>query len=111
MLPFKNRGSSEMESPRYQSWNDYRQKNSVSGDESEAGDEPGGLVRARKLEEILGIEIIYLDFEGRNPTGTHKDRIARAHVEMALAEGFSAVTVAPAGTTAWQSPTTQEFTA
>ncbi len=65
--------------------------------DKDADDDGGPLLRASLLEEALGIEKIYIDYEGRNPTGTHKDRIARAHVEKAVNEGYSAVTVGTCG--------------
>ncbi|WP_010477681.1 pyridoxal-phosphate dependent enzyme [Thermococcus zilligii] len=65
--------------------------------EKNSDDDGGSLIRAPPLEETLGIEGIYIDYEGRNPTGTHKDRIARAHVEKALEEGYSAITVGTCG--------------
>ncbi len=65
--------------------------------EKSSEDDDGPLIRVSLLEEALGIERIYVDYEGRNPTGTHKDRIARAHVEKALNEGYSAITVGTCG--------------
>jgi len=65
--------------------------------EKNSDDDGGPLVRAPLLEEALGVEGIYIDYEGRNPTGTHKDRIAKAHVEKALNKGHSAVTVGTCG--------------
>jgi threonine synthase len=40
---------------------------------------------------------IYLKFEGGNPTGTQKDRIAFAQVMDAMRRGFDAITVATCG--------------
>ncbi len=65
--------------------------------ENDSDDDGGPPVRIPLLEEALGVERIYVDYEGRNPTGTHKDRIARAHVEKAVREGYSAVTVGTCG--------------
>ena len=65
--------------------------------ENDPDDDGGPLVRAPLLEEALGVEGIYIDYEGRNPTGTHKDRIARVHVEKALEKGYSAITVGTCG--------------
>ena len=62
---------------------------------AEVGDTP--LTRARNLERENGIRQIYLKFEGANPTGTHKDRIAFAQVYDALRRGFDTVTVATCG--------------
>lgn len=63
--------------------------------DSQVGD--SNLVRARNLERELGIRQIYLKFEGSNPTGTQKDRIAFAQAMDALRRGFDAVTVATCG--------------
>jgi threonine synthase len=57
--------------------------------ESEVGDT--SLVRARNVEREVGFRQIYLKFEGGNPTGTQKDRIAFAQVLDALRRGFDAV--------------------
>lgn len=64
---------------------------------NDSDDEGGPLIRARELERVLGIRRIHLDFEGRNPTGTHKDRIAEAHARRAAEEGYSAITVGTCG--------------
>ena len=45
---------------------------------SEVGDTQ--LIRARNLEREHGIRQLFLKFEGGNPTGTQKDRIAFAQV-------------------------------
>jgi len=63
--------------------------------ETEVGDTP--LLRARNLERLHGLRQIYLKFEGANPTGTQKDRIAFAQVRDALRRGFEDVTVASCG--------------
>jgi len=55
------------------------------------------FARARNLERHLGFGQIWLKFEGDNPTGTQKDRIAFAHVLDALRRGYDAVTVATCG--------------
>ena len=55
------------------------------------------FTRARNLERVLGIRQLWLKFEGDNPTGTQKDRIAFAQVADALRRGYSAVTVATCG--------------
>jgi threonine synthase len=62
---------------------------------AEVGDTP--LTRARNVERDHEIRQIYLKFEGANPTGTHKDRIAFAQVYDALRRGFDTVTVATCG--------------
>jgi len=53
--------------------------------------------RATPLEEFLGIDEIYIDYEGVNSTGTHKDRIAIAHVGEAVRQGFPGITVGTCG--------------
>lgn len=63
--------------------------------DSEVGDTP--LIRARNVERELGIRQIYLKFEGGNPTGTQKDRIAFAQAEDALRRGFDAMVLASCG--------------
>jgi len=63
--------------------------------ESEVGDT--NLSRARNIEREVGMRQIYLKFEGTNPTGTQKDRIAFAHAMDALRRGFDAVTMATCG--------------
>jgi threonine synthase len=62
---------------------------------SEIGDTR--LARARNFERELGIRQLFLKFEGGNPTGTQKDRIAFAQVHDALRRGFEAVAVATCG--------------
>lgn len=56
-----------------------------------------GLHRARGLERELGLSRLYLKFEGDNPTGTQKDRIAFAQVRDALARGRDTVALATCG--------------
>lgn len=63
--------------------------------ESEVGDTI--LSRARNIEREVGLRQIYLKFEGDNPSGTQKDRIAFAQVMDALRRGFHAITVATCG--------------
>ena len=63
--------------------------------DSEIGDT--SLARARNLERSYGVRQLYLKFEGGNPTGTQKDRIAFAQAMDALRRGFDAVTVATCG--------------
>lgn len=53
--------------------------------------------RARNLEAELKLRAIYLKFEGSNPTGTQKDRIARICYDDAHARGFDTITVATCG--------------
>jgi threonine synthase len=67
----------------------------------EEEDKPPGnstpLVRARRLEELLGSSEIYLKYEGENETGTHKDRIARLHVKRAVMLGYDTLTAGTCG--------------
>lgn len=63
--------------------------------DSEVGDTP--LIRARNIERELGIRQIYLKFDGGNPTGTHKDRIAFAQCRDALRRGFDGICLATCG--------------
>ena len=55
------------------------------------------FTRARNLERHFGLRQLWLKFEGDNPTGTQKDRIAFAQVADALRRGFDQVTVATCG--------------
>lgn len=63
--------------------------------DSEIGDTT--LSRARNIEREVGFRQIYLKFEGGNPTGTQKDRIAFAQVLDALRRGFDGITMATCG--------------
>ena len=63
--------------------------------DSEVGDTT--LVRARNTEREVGLRQIYLKFEGGNPTGTQKDRIAFAQAMDALRRGYDTITVATCG--------------
>lgn len=63
--------------------------------ESEVGDT--SLARARNLERESRLRQIHLKFEGGNPTGTQKDRIAFAQAMDALRRGFDTITVATCG--------------
>jgi threonine synthase len=63
--------------------------------DSEVGDT--SLVRARNVERDVGLRQIYLKFEGGNPTGTQKDRIAFAQAMDALRRGFDTITLATCG--------------
>ena len=63
--------------------------------DSEVGDTT--LVRARNIERDVGLRQIYLKFEGGNPTGTQKDRIAFAQAMDALRRGYDTITVATCG--------------
>lgn len=63
--------------------------------DSEVGDT--SFSRARNIERQVGLRQIFLKFEGGNPTGTQKDRIAFAQVMDALRRGFDAITMATCG--------------
>lgn len=63
--------------------------------DSEVGDT--AFIRARNIERETGLRQIYLKFEGGNPTGTQKDRIAFAQTLDALRRGFDTITVATCG--------------
>lgn len=63
--------------------------------DSEVGDTT--LARARNIEREEGPRQLYLKFEGSNPTGTQKDRIAFAQAMDALRRGFDTITVATCG--------------
>jgi threonine synthase len=63
--------------------------------DSEIGDTH--LSRARNIEREVGLRQIYLKFEGGNPTGTQKDRIAFAQVLDAMRRGFDSITMATCG--------------
>lgn len=63
--------------------------------DSEVGDT--SLVRARNTEREFVLRQIYLKFEGSNPTGTQKDRIAFAQCMDALRRGFDTITLATCG--------------
>jgi threonine synthase len=63
--------------------------------DSEVGDT--NLTRGRNIEREIGLRQIYLKFEGGNPTGTQKDRIAFAQALDALRRGYEEITVASCG--------------
>ncbi|MBI4161370.1 MAG: pyridoxal-phosphate dependent enzyme [Acidobacteria bacterium] len=63
--------------------------------ESDVGDTT--LSRARNIEREVGLRQIYLKFEGDNPSGTHKDRIAFAQARDAMRRGFDVITMATCG--------------
>ena len=63
--------------------------------DSEVGDT--SLVRARNIERTMGFRQLYLKFEGGNPTGTQKDRIAFSQTMDALRRGFDTITLATCG--------------
>ncbi|WP_116124375.1 pyridoxal-phosphate dependent enzyme [Lewinella sp. IMCC34183] len=53
--------------------------------------------RSRGLERDFNQSQLFMKFEGENPTGTQKDRIAFAHVEDALIDGRETVSLATCG--------------
>jgi threonine synthase len=61
------------------------------------GDTP--LIHARRLGEELGLERLFLKFEGTNPTGSFKDRGMVLAVGRALNRGAAAVVCASTGNT------------
>jgi threonine synthase len=63
--------------------------------DSEVGDTQ--LTRARNMERFVGFRQLYLKFEGGNPTGTQKDRIAFAQTMDALRRGFDTICLATCG--------------
>jgi threonine synthase len=63
--------------------------------DSEVGDT--AFIRARNIERETGLRQIFLKFEGGNPTGTQKDRVAFAQAMDALRRRFDAITVATCG--------------
>lgn len=63
--------------------------------DSEIGDT--SMSRARNIEREVGFRQIYLKFEGGNPTGTQKDRIAFAQALDAMRRGFDSITLATCG--------------
>ncbi len=63
--------------------------------DSEVGDTT--LSRARNIERNQGLRQLYVKFEGGNPTGTQKDRIAFAQAMDALRRGFDTITMATCG--------------
>ncbi len=63
--------------------------------ESQVGDTV--FARARNVEREVDLRQIYLKFEGDNPSGTQKDRIAFAQAMDAMRRGYDAITVATCG--------------
>ncbi len=63
--------------------------------DSEVGDTT--LARARNIEREIGLRQVYFKFEGSNPTGAQKDRIAFAQAMDAMRRGFDAMTLATCG--------------
>lgn len=56
-----------------------------------------GLSRAKTLEREFDIRQLYIKYEGDNPTGTQKDRIAFAQVYDALRRDYDTVSLATCG--------------
>lgn len=63
--------------------------------DSEIGDTT--FARARNIEREVGFRQIYIKFEGGNPTGTQKDRIAFGQALDAIRRGFDSITMATCG--------------
>lgn len=63
--------------------------------DSEIGDTE--LVRLRHIEREFNLRQLYLKFEGGNPSGTQKDRIAFRQVLDAIRRGYDVVTFASCG--------------
>jgi threonine synthase len=55
------------------------------------------LNRARSLEREFNIRQLYIKYEGENPSGTQKDRIAFAQVHDALRRNYSIISLATCG--------------
>lgn len=55
------------------------------------------LTRAKSLEREFDMRQLYIKYEGDNPTGTQKDRIAFAQVYDALRRGFDTICLATCG--------------
>ncbi|KAA3615365.1 MAG: pyridoxal-phosphate dependent enzyme [Calditrichaeota bacterium] len=55
------------------------------------------LNRSRNLEREFSIRQLYIKYEGENPSGTHKDRIAFAQVHDAFRRDFNVISLATCG--------------
>jgi len=55
------------------------------------------FLEAKNLAKNLGIERLFLKFEGSNPTGTQKDRIALALIDDAFKKKYKVITTATCG--------------
>ena len=62
---------------------------------SEVGDTI--LSRMRNLERNAGLKQLYIKFEGSNPSGSQKDRIAFAQVDDAMRRGYKKIVFATCG--------------
>ncbi|MEP7041400.1 MAG: pyridoxal-phosphate dependent enzyme, partial [Chloroflexota bacterium] len=58
------------------------------------------LIHAKRLGAELGLDALYLKFEGTNPTGSFKDRGMVLAINRAVAAGASAIVCASTGNTA-----------
>ena len=63
--------------------------------DAEVGDTD--LTRARNIERETNLRQLFVKFEGGNPSGTQKDRIAFAQAKDALRRGFECMTLATCG--------------
>ena len=63
--------------------------------DAEVGDTD--LTRVRNIERETNLRQLYVKFEGGNPSGTQKDRIAFAQAKDALRRGFGGMTLATGG--------------
>ena len=63
--------------------------------DSEVGDTT--LTRGRNVEREIGLRQVFFKFDGGNPSGTQKDRIAFAQAMDAMRRGFDAITAATCG--------------
>ncbi len=63
--------------------------------DAEVGDTD--LTRVRNIERETNLRQLYVKFEGGNPSGTQKDRIAFAQAKDALRRGFECMTLATCG--------------
>jgi threonine synthase len=61
----------------------------------EIGDTP--LTRMRNVERETGLRQLYIKFDGGNPSGTQKDRIAFAQCLDAMRRGYDTISVATCG--------------
>ncbi|WP_255150466.1 threonine synthase [Halorarius halobius] len=77
---------------RYESLLPFPRSAAVTMDEGETP-----LVEAPSLAEELGVEAVYIKDEGRNPTGTFKDRGQALAVTAATLHGATDVALATAG--------------
>ncbi|MBB6468579.1 threonine synthase [Aminobacter lissarensis] len=55
------------------------------------------LLPAERLGEALGVPQLFIKDEGRNPTGSHKDRFSTVAVSMARAQGARVLATASSG--------------